>query len=368
MSADDFNRDVQAFKERLRTMIARAELSEGVRIDEPLLRHETGVTVRAARQALSELAREGLIVRKPHVGTFVSGRLPGAAFAVLPKLRSVGILSSRSQSFFATSTFGYTIMRGVEASLHAPMHISFFVHAETRPMSLDDLPLTETDTIKRSCQGLLAIEANHASRLNEIAGNGVAVVAIDFNAPGAAFDAVEVDHFSAGYQTTRHLIALGHRRIAFIGEAAMPESTDPTWQSRLSGYIRAMLEAGLEVSQETILGMGRSDRRIPALLPPFHQRCQPTAYVLCSGSLAPIASRTLSELGLNVPADISFAAADSSLLDLNAVPLSQARVDYELLGRSAIRLLASRLACKAMPPLHVTQPVGFVPGATSRAR
>ena len=366
MSAEAFNRDVQAFKERLRTMIARAELSEGVRIDEPLLRHETGVTVRAARLALSELAREGLIVRKPHVGTFVSGRLPGAAFAVLPKLRSVGILSSRSQSYFAATIFGATVMRGVEASLHAPMHISFFVHSEARPMSLDDLPLTETDTIKRSCQGLLAIEANHASRLNELAGNGVAVVAIDFSAPGAAFDAVEVDHFSAGYQTTRHLIALGHRRIAFAGEAAMPESTDPTWQSRLSGYLRAMLEAGLDVSQHTILDMGRSDRRLPAALPPFHRRYSPTAYVLCGGGQAPITARVLAELGLNVPGDVSLAAADSSLPELNGAPLSQARVDYELLGRTAIRLLASRLACKAMPPLHVTLPVGFFPGATTR--
>lgn len=348
-------------------MIARAELSEGVRIDEALLRRETDVTVRAARQALSELAREGLIIRKPHVGTFVSGRLPGATFTVLPRIRSVGILSSRPQSFFATSGFGSALMLGVQAGLHAPIQISFFVHAETRQMSLDDVPLTEPDTIKRTCQGLLAIEANNAPHLNELAGNGVPVVAVDFSAPGAAFDSVEVDHFSAGYLAARHLIGLGHRRIGYLGEGPVPDSTDPTWQARLNGYFRAMIESGLEASPDAIANMGRSIPRIQEALSAVQRRCKPTAYVLCSGGSAATAVEVLAQLALKVPDDVSLAAADSSTHYLDGRPLSQARVDYELLGRSAVRLLASRLACRAMPPLKLTQPVSFSPGATCRS-
>jgi DNA-binding LacI/PurR family transcriptional regulator len=367
MSAEQFSRQVHSFKERVRTMIVRAELSEGVRIDEALLRQETGVTVRAGRQALSELAEEGLIVRKRHVGTFVSGRLPGATFAVLPRIRSVGILSSRPQSFFAKSVYGATLMTGVQAGLHAPIQITFFVHPENRHMSIDDMPMTESDTIKRACQGLLAIEANNASHLNELAGSGVPVVAVDFSASGAAFDAIEVDHFSAGYLATRHLIGLGHRRIAFVGEGPMPDSSDPTWQSRLNGYYRAILEAGLEGSPGAIANIGRSDTRVRDAVQNVLRRFKPTAFVVCTGGVAEATTLALAELGQKVPDDVSLTAADSASTHLQGRLLSQVRVDYEILGRNAMRLLASRLACRAMPPLRLTQPVSFLPGATARS-
>ena len=366
MSANRFDLQVQAFKDRLRGMIARAELPEGARIEEAQLRQEAGVTVRAARQALRDLAQEGTIVRKRHVGTFVSGRRPESSFAAPPKVRSVGILSSRSQSFFVESKFGSTVLGGVQLALQAPAQVTYFVHQDNRQMSIDDLPFTETDTIKRSCQGLLAIEAYNAAQLNELARAAVPLVAIDFAPHNMAFDAVEVDHFQAGYLATRHLLALGHRRVAFVGEGPTAESTDPTWQARLNGFLRALVEAGLDATPRAIVNIRRNTNMIAEALPPVHKDLKPTGYVLCGSDMAPIAARALGGMGLSVPQDVSLSAADSALYQMDGMDISQAHVDYEVLGKYAVRVLAARLACRTMPPMRMVQGVSFNPGRTSR--
>lgn len=344
-------------------MIARAELPEGAPLDEVELRRETGATVRAVRAALSELAREGLIVRKRHVGTFVAGHLPEAHFPVLPKLRSVGILTSRGHGYFTSSEYGIEILRGMELALHQPAQITFFTHGE-RNMGLDDLPPVDVAEMRRTCQGVVAVEATHAGQLNEIA-RGVPLVVVDFAPAAASFDAVEIDHFQAGYLAARHLLALGHRRVAYIGEGPLPESTDPSWQQRLSGYIRALVEAGLPAKPEMILDIRRSVQLLQSLLPEFHRRAHPGAYVVANCGLVEPAMRVLSGLGVAVPNQVSLAAADSSKIKAGAMEISQVRADYEGLGRQALRLLAARMACKAMPPVKMVLPVSFQPAQTS---
>lgn len=361
-----FEEQVRSFKDRLRTMIARAELPEGARIDEPQLRQEIGVTVRAARQALTELAREGLIIRKRHVGTYVSGQLPTSTFPVLPKIRSVGILSSCRQSFFATSMFGRTVLTGIQLSLQPPAQTTFFIHPDNRSVSIDDLPYTDADTIKRACQGVIAIEAYNAEQLNDLARSGVPLVAVDYTPAQRAFDAVEMDHFKAGYLATRHLLSIGHRRIAWIGEGPVSEATDPTWQARLNGYLRAMVEAGVEATPRAIVNIQRSESLLAQALPPVQKAYKPTAYVLSGGHMAVPVCELLRQRGHRVPDDVSLAAADSSLYEVKGMVLSQVRADYEQLGRNAMRVLASRLACKAMPPMQRVLEITFAPGQTSR--
>jgi DNA-binding GntR family transcriptional regulator len=58
--------------ERLRAAILRGDLRPGERIVELRLGRELGVSQTPVREALSALAREGLVVKRDHRGTFVS--------------------------------------------------------------------------------------------------------------------------------------------------------------------------------------------------------------------------------------------------------------------------------------------------------
>src|SRR5262245_32399236 len=63
---------------------------------------------------------------------------------------------------------------------------------------------------------------------------------------------VETDDIAASFTATKHLLDLGHRRIAFFaGPAAAPSS-----QERLEGYRRALREAGIEFDDKLIFNAG----------------------------------------------------------------------------------------------------------------
>ena len=70
----------------------------------------------------------------------------------------------------------------------------------------------------------------------------IPTVAIDRPIAGFKTDCVLVHNHEAAYNTTRHLIGHGHRRIAFVGYGERLY----TVRERIDGYLRAMSEAGLE--------------------------------------------------------------------------------------------------------------------------
>ena len=70
---------------------------------------------------------------------------------------------------------------------------------------------------------------------------------------------------------------------------------------------------------------------------------------------------------MECPRDVSLTCADGSCPKIGALSLSYTRADYEQAGRMAVQVLASRIACRAMPPVRVTIPVTFIPGDSSRA-
>jgi len=355
---------IQQVKDHLRARIFRGELAEGTRIDAGEVREETRVSVRAVKQALRDLAREGLLRRTRHVGTFVSGDLPAAVCAVLPRVHSVAILTSLTQAHLSSAFFATLMLQGIRESLKPPSLLTTLTN--TRIATIDDVPAVDLNTVKRSAQGLIALEANHAPILNELVRGGLPVVAVDFCRQGHLFDALQLDHMQSGYLATTHLMNLGHRRIAWVGEGANRQSSDPTWQDRLAGYLCAMAEGTGREPQPLIFDAARSERVLLREWPAFHARYKPTAYLAASFGFAKALNAELERAGLRCPEDVSIACAEGGWHLSRFERLSSVRVDYEQAGRAAVRLLASRLACSAMPPIRQVMPVEFVARGTSR--
>lgn len=347
-----FKKQVRGVKDYLRQLIFRGELLEGTRIREEDLREQLNASVRSVREALNDLEREGLIVRKRRVGTFISADLPVAGPTALPRVQSLGILSGYPRSVLGREHYLKMLIAGVRGAMKAPAEVSWWVPPERRLYSPSDLPGIDPASIKQACTGVLAVEAHDAAYLNDLVRAGVPTVAVDFVQQGHMFDVLKVDHTQAGYDATAHLRSLRHRKIAFLGEGPMRRSPDPSWQERLLGYMHAMGESGGERLELWICDIGRAKRHIKTRLPAFHKTHRPTAYVLAGGSSFDEACRVLAELGCEVPRDVSFASADAGLREGAQPTLASARIDYEQVGRAAVPLLAARLACRTMPPMR----------------
>ncbi|NLU72476.1 LacI family transcriptional regulator [Streptomyces sp. HNM0575] len=152
---------------------------------------------------------------------------------------------------------------------------------------------------------------------------------------------VQVDNVAAGEAITAHLIALGHRRIAFAGG---PESSR-TMQDRVEGYRRALtahrlaydeslVRAG-EFDEDSGYGAARALTRLPD---------PPTAVVSVNDRVAVGVLAALHDEGVPVPGrmsvtgfdDVSFSSFLRPKLTTVAVPT------YEI-GSTAARLLVDRI-------------------------
>ena len=154
---------------------------------------------------------------------------------------------------------------------------------------------------------------------------------------------VRVDDHAAGRAAARHLINLGHERIAFIGIREAADSTlggvPPA--NRLKGYREALAEAGLEPSQDLEVHEENStaggSRAMSQLL---CAEVAPTAVFVASDEMAFGVLRTLKAGGIEVPGDMSVIGFDnhelSEMLDLTTMDHSVALQGSE----TARRLLA----------------------------
>ncbi|WP_410622379.1 LacI family DNA-binding transcriptional regulator [Amycolatopsis sp. cmx-8-4] len=174
-------------------------------------------------------------------------------------------------------------------------------------------------------------------------GLDVPLVTIGTEEPGA--DSVGIDDHGAAVTAMRHLVQLGHREIAFIGEDAPVPLGFTTPLRRLAAYREishavcredgrapdAAFEtgggftvAGGERAMGTLLGLPR----------------RPTAVFAASDEMAFGALRALRRAGLRVPDDVSVLGFDdhdlAELLDLSTV----AQPVAELGGRAGERILA----------------------------
>lgn len=86
-----------------------------------------------------------------------------------------------------------------------------------------------------------------------LAEHGMPIVLVGRSLPEAGVDSVTADFKKGGMMATRHLIELGHRRIAFVGA----ELDDADRVSRLDGYLSALAYAGIAVRAEYVAGEPR---------------------------------------------------------------------------------------------------------------
>ena len=97
--------------------------------------------------------------------------------------------------------------------------------------------------VRRGVSGLIVAPFGDDASAREALPDDVPVVVIDRQCGIEDKDVVRVTDHEGAHQAVGHLVAHGHRRIAFFGETA----EFSTVQDRLVGFTDAMVEAGLEV-------------------------------------------------------------------------------------------------------------------------
>ena len=168
-------------------------------------------------------------------------------------------------------------------------------------------------------------------------------------------DHVMIDNVGAARLATEHLVALGRRRIAAIGDQR--DETRQTARLRTQGYREALSAAGLP-----------ADPTLVRPTPYFHRADgasamadllaldDPPDAVFCFNDLLALgALRTILQAGLRVPQDVALVGFDDIEDGRYSTPsLTTISPDKTQIARHAVDLLLRRLDGDAAPPVELS--------------
>lgn len=168
------------------------------------------------------------------------------------------------------------------------------------------------------------------------------LVAIARSLPGLEHRCLHVANVEGAYEATRHLIRLGHRRIAHL--TGLP--THPHSQERIEGYRRALRDAGLPEDPNLIVegdfGEGPGVAGVEALIA---RKVRFTALFAGNDEIAAGAQLALFHHGLMVPGDVSIVGFDDQPSSAFCTPpLTTVRQPVEEMGIAAAQALLRLLA------------------------
>lgn len=175
-----------------------------------------------------------------------------------------------------------------------------------------------------------------------LGGLNMPLVLLDREVSGISGDLVEVNHVLGSQMATRHLLELGHPRIACISG---PPGLSPSSQRR-AGWKQALEETGVE-RRESDLARGDFTARggYLAMQVLLKRRPRPTAVFVCNDLMAFGALAAAREAGVALPQQLSIVGFDDiDLAAFSAPPLTTVAQPKQQIGTVAAELLLDRVS------------------------
>ena len=177
------------------------------------------------------------------------------------------------------------------------------------------------------------------------------VVLIDpINPVGESLTSVGSSNWQGGLAAVRHLLELGHRRIAMLrGYECLADD------ARYHGYVAALTDYGQAVDPSLIERADfRFDAAVLAAESILHRADRPTAVFAANDLEALGVMETARRLGLTVPGGLSVVGFDDCLLaSASSPPLTTVRQPFVQLGEVAYRILRDQMEGRQSASLRV---------------
>jgi len=214
------------------------------------LTQKYGISRATVREGIAGLVQEGILTRRRGAGTFVQN-------LVVPKTsKIIAVMVACMRS--SKDTFGESV-RTIEDGLHEHGYSMILCNHDNDPKKADRYvhrlsqdgvsgvifsPIQEPDGQETNLKLLRQLEAQDLPFV--LLGTPVSRETL------TRFSIVSSDGFSGTRRMTRHLIDLGHRRIAYIRFGGI--FTD---DERFAGYIEEMTQQGLKIPPEYVKNVKR---------------------------------------------------------------------------------------------------------------
>lgn len=313
--------------DELRRGIAEVRYPEGRLPTEQQLATEQGVSLNTVRRAVDLLVADGLVYRRQGSGTYVTPT-PAATGPV------IGVAVPSMTYYYPR------IIAGIESAL-AARGAQMLLRSTGYEHALEEQAIESM----AGADGLLLVPelAGRADPHAYLDALRLPTVLVErrFLSGGDVYEFVCSNHGAGGYEAARHLLGLGHTKLAYLGR------TSPHAAQVIDGLSAALADQGhapAVVRTLTRVTAADAEAFLEEAL-----AAGATAAVCFADREAALVVSAARRSGLAVPGDLSVIGYDDEVADLSEVPLTAVSPAKRAVGALAVDTLLARLADPAAP-------------------
>lgn len=308
------------------------------------------------RHAISKLEQEGLVERVQGSGTYIGGK--EKQNRTRAKTRNIAIITPYLDQYIFPN-----IIKDMEKVIS---EAGYFTQIAFTYNTLERESVVLKKFLENDVVDGMIIEPTKSALPNpnihlyeELIKRGIPLLFINSFYPGLDVAHVVMDDMMAGYLAVNHLIEAGHTKIAGIFKC-----DDMQGHLRYKGYLKGMLNAGLNIHDEYIIWYDSADRwsfednekRI------LNRISGCTACVCYNDDLAVLLINLLKRNGIQVPERFSIVGIDNSdLAELCEIPLTTVTYPINKMGKKAAKNLLKMMENENYDANHV-----FIPALVVR--
>ena len=244
--------------------------------------------------------------------------------------KTIGLVVTTVADPFTSEVFS-----GIEREAHDRGYCVFLAESNADPQREKEVVRTFAE---RRVDGIIVtssrVGALYLPLLSEMM---VPIVLVNDQHPGAFVHSVMIRNQEGSRAVASHLIGLGHRRIAYMGDKTGYQSDT----ERYAGYREALEAAGIRHTPELVVyGDGKPEAGLRAMDQLLALADQPTAVCCYNDMTALGAMRSIRLRGMRVPEEISVAGFDDLFFaSYTQPPLTTVRQPMRRMGQLAMESL-----------------------------
>jgi len=354
---------IDILRERIRTgrYIVGQKLPTQRELTEDLHVHR-----RIVRAALNQLEKEGLLRLRRNSPPIIQSAPPknyNKAELALPTSNLVALVIDHGGPEEREGSAEQRIHWGLSQALgRAGYHVVFLNMATSEPAHGPDVDAMNLEYVLDHGFGGVVFFSYSGDGNRDIireVSRQMPLVLIDRLPRGVDVDYVGMQNFQAMYDAAKHLIARGHRRIAF----AKTSDDVSSIEAREQGYLQALRDHQGEILEEFVITNQKYWKIWPLFDAVFSLPAakRPTAIICVNDFEAVRVTERLAFHKLTVPDDISIIGCDNVVEKLpGGVGLTSLAQPFVEIGKEAARLFLRRINNPDSLPLLVEAPVQLI--------
>jgi DNA-binding LacI/PurR family transcriptional regulator len=315
-----------------------------------------GVSRITSKKALEMLAEQGIIVRRPGLGSFVADAYEEVQEEVSGH-RTIGLLISDFND-----TFGTRLIYSVEEACNS---LGYHMILKRTKESQDEEKNALRSLIDEKVAGILMIPVHGEYYNGEILRQMLRkrpFVFVDRKMPGLPVPTVSTDTVTASVMAVKELLDLGHRNIAFFSRTVLYTSTI---EDRRYGFIKAFSDYGLPFTQDCFCPPLASSNDIGMVTRYLMEHPEITAAFTSEFEIALLVKIAAESLNLKIPQDFSIITFDSPQYLSDFTYIKQ---DEDAMGKKAVEMLHRIISGTDTASVEdVFLPAELVPGKSLHA-